>query len=177
MRKTFFIESQNMKAVYCMKIFTIIYVFFLSLQSVAQTRLYNPQANAQKEISDAIAKAKAEKKNLLVQTGGNWCSWCIEFNRFAHADFEIDSLITADYIVYHLNYSQENKNAFIMARYGYPERFGFPVFLVLDENGNRIHTQNSAYLEQGKTYNKMKVMEFLKHWNRSALRPVTYNNR
>ena len=35
----------------------------------------------------------------------------------------------------------------ILAKYGYPQRFGFPVFIVLDGNGNRIHTQNSAYLE------------------------------
>ena len=29
-----------------------------------------------------------------------------------------------------------------------------------DENGNRIHTQNSVYLEEGKGYNKDKIAEF-----------------
>lgn len=145
----------------------------LPAQSV-QAKLYNPVANAETEIAGMIRKAKAEKKNVLIQAGGNWCVWCLEFNRFCHTDPQIDSVLAADFIVYHLNYSPENKNLSLLAKYGYPQRFGFPVFLVLDENGNRIHTQNSSYLEQGKSYNKRKVMEFLSSWNRTALDPASY---
>lgn len=139
-----------------------------------EAKLYNPLANAEKDIADAVKKAKAERKYVFIQAGGNWCAWCLEFNSFCHSDKQIDSMLTSDFIVYHLNYSQENKNSAIMVRYGFPQRFGFPVFLVLDENGNRIHTQNSVYLEQGKSYNKRKVIEFLQQWNRVALNPGTY---
>lgn len=138
-------------------------------------KLYNPGANAEKQISDAIKKAKTERKNLIIQAGGNWCSWCIEFSRFCKSDVQVDSLLRSDYIVYHLNYSPENKNTSILARYGYPQRFGFPVFLIIDENGNRVHTQDSEYLEQGKSYNRRKVLEFLLNWNRTATNPTAFS--
>ena len=149
-------------------------LLFYGSQVFGQTvdkKLYNPGANADKEINDAVKKARAENKNVFIQAGGNWCSWCMEFNRFCLADKQVDSIIKADYVVYHLNYSPENKNETIFSRYGYPQRFGFPVFLIVDGSGNRIHTQNSSYLEQGKSYNKRKLMEFLQQWNRKAVNP------
>jgi thioredoxin-related protein len=147
------------------------------LSSGAQTeekKLYDPSADASIDISAAIKLAKIAHKHVLLQAGGNWCSWCIEFNRFTLADGQIDSLINQCFVVYHLNYSKENPNKQVFARYGYPQRFGFPVFIILDEDGNRIHTQNSEYLEQGKSYNKQKVMDFLVQWTPQALDPSLY---
>ena len=139
-------------------------------------KIYNPSANAAKDIAAAVEQAKAEHKHVLLQGGGNWCSWCIEFNRLAHADGEIDSLLKKYFVVYHLNYSLDNKNSEVFKKYGYPQRFGFPVFIILDANGNRIHTQNSEYLEQGKSYNKQKVYEFLLNWTPQALEAVLYKD-
>ncbi|MBS1914974.1 MAG: thioredoxin family protein [Bacteroidetes bacterium] len=139
------------------------------------TKIYDPNANADSDIAAAIKKAKAENKYVLLQAGGNWCSWCIEFNRFEHADSSIDSLLNKCFVIYHLNYSKENENKSIFAKYGYPQRFGFPVFIILDGSGNRLHTQNSEYLEQGRSYNKQKVYEFLLNWTPQALTPALYN--
>lgn len=154
--------------------FAFTFTFQLAWSQTAEHKLYNPTANAENDIKSAIKKAQQENKHMLVQIGGNWCKWCIEFNRFCKADAQIDSLLNADYIIYHLNYSKENKNEKMLAAYGFPQRFGFPVFIILDENGNRVHTQNSSYLEDHESYSKIKVMEFLKQWNRKALKPQTY---
>lgn len=61
-----------------------------------------------------------------------------------------------------------------MADLGFPQRFGFPVVVILDRNGNRIHTQNTAYLEKEKSYDKKVMMEFLKQWSPVALDPESY---
>jgi thioredoxin-related protein len=159
-------------------------VFFLSgfiycshaQAPVTKPSLYQPGEDAGKAIAAAIKQAMAENKHVLIQAGGNWCSWCIEFNRFCSADFQLDSLLKKDFVVCHLNYSKENYNKPLFARYGYAQRFGFPVFIVLDEHGNRIHTQNSSYLEKDKSYDKEKVMEFFESWNRKALDPAVYIN-
>lgn len=149
---------------------------FVCATSIAQEKkLYDPAADAEKDIAAAVKKAKAENKFVLIQGGGNWCSWCIEFARFAKADTQIDSAMNAGFVWYHLNFSKENKNEKIFAKYGYAQRFGFPVFIILDGDGNRIHTQNSAYLEDGKkSYDKEKVLEFLQMWSPLALDPKTY---
>jgi thioredoxin-related protein len=158
------------------KIILLAIIAFTGLSATAQEKkLYDPTANAEKDIADAIKKAKAENKFVLVMGGGNWCSWCIEFARFAKADAQIDSSLNAGFIFYHLNYSKENKNEKVFAHYGYAQRFGFPVFIILNGNGERIHTQNSSYLEDGKkSYDKSKVLEFLEGWCPKALDPKQY---
>ena len=56
-----------------------------------------------------------------------------------------------------------------MKRLENPGRFGYPVFVILDANGKRIHTQDSGLLEEDKGYSKRKVSTFLKGWAPSAL--------
>lgn len=136
--------------------------------------IYHPNTNAADDIAKAVAQAKKENKHVLIEAGGNWCVWCMRFNRITTADVQIDSLIKANYIVYHLNYSKENKNDAVFAQYSFPQRFGFPVFIILDGTGNRIHTQNSAYLEQNNYYSKEKIVDFLQSWTVASLDPKQY---
>ena len=159
------------------KIFIVIISLFFTANIFAQeTKLYNPAADAEKDIAAAVKQAKAEHKYVLVMGGGNWCSWCIEFARFTKADPQIDSIINSAFIWYHLNFSKENKNLKTLARLGYPQRFGFPVFIILNEHGERIHTQNSEYLEDGKkSYDKNKVKDFLEMWSPKALDGKQYS--
>lgn len=147
------------------------FVFTLSLikaNDVDTGKLYSPTANTIKDISEAIKKARDANKYVLIQAGGNWCSWCIAFNGFTIADKQIDSSLKANFVIYHLNYSKENKNYRTFKKYGFPQRFGFPVFLILDGNGKLLHTENSAYLEKGKSYDQVKVLEFLRNWRPAA---------
>lgn len=151
---------------------------FISLATWAQeTKLYNPAADAEKDIAAAVKKARAENKYVLLQGGGNWCSWCLEFARFCKADPGIDSVMKSAFVWYHLNWSKENKNNKIFARYGYPQRFGYPVFIILDGKGERLNTQNSEYLEDGKkSYDAQKVKAFLQMWSPRALNAKMYQD-
>lgn len=138
-------------------------------------KLYNPAANADKDIAQAIQQANIEDKFVLIQGGGNWCKWCIEFARFCKADAQIDSILNKNFVWYHLNYSKENENKTIYAKYGFPQRFGFPVFIILNGKGENIHIQQSDFLEDGKkSYDKEKVMAFLNNWSPSSLMPAQY---
>jgi hypothetical protein len=58
----------------------------------------------------------------------------------------------------------------MMKRLGNPGRFGYPVFVVLDEKGKVIHTQDSSFLEEGQGYDKAKVIRFFKNWTPSAVK-------
>ena len=135
-------------------------------QDLTKFKLYKPEDNAKQEIAAAVKKAKEEGKHVLVQIGGNWCIWCARFNDFVTKDKSLDSLINSNYVVYHLNYSKENKNSDLLAKYEFPQRFGFPVFMILNEKGDLLHTQSSWYLESGKSYDKEKVTAFFNDWGR-----------
>lgn len=149
----------------------------LKAQDLSKFHIYHPEANGEKEIAEVVKQAKGKGKHVLIQVGGNWCIWCARFYDFVSSDKVLDSIMQADYVVYHLNWSKENRNEALMAKYKYPQRFGFPVFLVLDQKGHLIHTQNSAYLEEGKSYSKEKVTGFLADWAPAALDPSTYKNK
>lgn len=163
-----------------MKQFFVLFTFCLiTIISFAQEKkLYTPMADAQKDIAAAMKKAKAEHKFVLIQAGGNWCSWCIEFARFAKADAKIDSVINASFVLYHLNYSKENENKAMFSKLSYPQRFGYPVFIILNEKGELIHTQASEYLEDGmKSYNQQKVQSFLEMWSPRVLQPKMWGDK
>ena len=162
-----------------MKIFRLVIIFILlSQMSFSQDmknfKLYNPYENVDSALKIVLTQAKKENKHVFVQIGGNWCVWCARFNDFVNKDQQLDSAMNKNFIVYHMNYSPENRNPEVLKKFGYPQRFGFPVFIMLDDKGNRLHTQNSAYLEEDKSYSKRKVLEFFDHWGPKALDPEQY---
>ncbi len=163
-----------MKKLYFLLLFVGLMTF--SFAQHEKVKLYDTAANAPHEISAIIKTANNLNKHIVIMAGGNWCSWCLRFNELITTDAQLDSIVKADYIVYHLNFSKENKNEATFAKFGYPQRFGFPVFIILDQNGTRIHTQNSGLLEEGKGYSKDKVKEFFLQWNRKAISPDSYKN-
>lgn len=138
------------------------------------TKLYNPAANVEQDIAALLVKAKAQKKHILIQVGGNWCIWCYRFNAFVQTDTLLRQLVNDNYLVYHLNYSKENKNLPYLAKLGYPQRFGFPVLVVLDAHGNRLHTQDSGLLQKGNGYDERKVKIFFQNWSPAAFLPELY---
>ena len=51
---------------------------------------------------------------------------------------------------------------------------GKDVLVVLDDNGHRLHTQDTWYLELDKGYDPEKVGRFLLSWNRAAVDPTSF---
>lgn len=154
----------------------VLFFFSVSMLTAQQASpgLYHPEADAEADISAAIEKAAAEGKFVLIQGGGNWCSWCYKFHNFIRNDEELKALAEENFVWYHLNYSKENNNKALYEKYGFPQRFGFPVLIILDGKGQRIHTQDSALLESGDGYDRKKVLNTLKSWAPKALDPAGY---
>jgi len=147
--------------------------FFASTTLFAQQtqtpKIYDEKVDAMKQIQTAIAEAQTEGKYVFCQVGGNWCPWCIRFASFVENDTIIKPLMDSDFVYIHVDWSRDNKNPEAMKFLGNPGRFGFPVFVIIDEKGKPIHIQNSAYLEQDKGYSTTKVKEFLQNWTPQAV--------
>lgn len=156
----------------------LIFVLGLIITSVAQEKpkptLYNPSADAKADIAAAVKKAAVENKHVFLQLGGNWCGWCILYNNLVTTNDTLETYMDKNYVTVHINYSQENFNDEVFKSLGYPQRFGFPVFVILDSKGQRLHTQNSAYLEKGKGHDPKKVLEFLENWAPNSVDPKNY---
>jgi thioredoxin-related protein len=136
-------------------------------------KLYDPSLDGMKQIQEAVGKASAQGKFVLVQYGGNWCSWCRKFDAFCKADTSISYIINANYIPVKLNYDPTNKNDESNLYLGNPARFGFPVFIIVDGKGKVMHIQDSSLLEEGSGYSKQKVTGFFSQWTPGAIVPKT----
>ena len=136
-----------------------------SVSAQQSIKIYNPDADAKAEVAAAVAKAAADGKHVFLQIGGNWCPWCVKFHTMITENAKLDSLVKANYEVVKVNFSKENDNHELLATLGYPQRFGFPVFVILDGKGNVLHTQDSWYLEQEKNYSPEKVEHLFKMWS------------
>jgi thioredoxin-related protein len=152
----------------------------VTLSANAQTALkkvYNEDINPLEQIDQALVKAKAERKFVVCQVGGNWCPWCLRFADFITNDTAISKVISENFEYIHVNYNprraggeeQQQQAAALMKRLDNCGRFGFPVFVVLDEDGKVIHIQDSSFLEEGQGYNQEKVLRFFKNWTPQAV--------
>ncbi len=142
-------------------------------------KVYDERINPMEQIDQAIEKAKGEGKFVVCQVGGNWCPWCLKFADFIANDSTISELIDENFVYIHVNYnprkSEGEEKALLskkmLERLSNPSRFGYPVFVVVDEQGKVLHIQDSSFLEEGESYNKEKVLRFFRNWTPRAVRP------
>ncbi|MBQ8157460.1 MAG: thioredoxin family protein [Prevotella sp.] len=143
-----------------------------------ESKVYNEDINPIEQIDQAVAKAKLEGKYVICQVGGNWCPWCLRFADFITRDTTISKVIDENFNYIHVNYNPRKSQGAekmeqgraLMKRLDNCGRFGFPVFVVLDEEGRILHIQDSSFLEEGKGYNQEKVLRFFKNWTPKAVR-------
>ena len=163
------------------KLFTACIALFVAMSVNAQTALkkvYNEDIDPIGQISQAVDKAKTEGKFVICQVGGNWCPWCLKFADFVTTDTTVNKMVDENFVYIHVNYNPRKSEgeakaqqaAALMKRLNNPGRFGFPVFVVLDEDGNVIHIQDSSFLEEGKGYSHEKVVRFFKGWTPKAVK-------
>lgn len=138
----------------------------------AFAKVYDESADAMAQIDEAVEVARSSGRFVVCQVGGNWCPWCLRFAKFITEDPQISQVIKENFVYVHINTSKDNKNTEALIRLGNPGRFGYPALVILNEEGNVIHIQNSAYLEEGKGYNQKKVLEFFQNWTRKAIETI-----
>ena len=153
---------------------------FLTLTASSQTALkkvYDEEINPLEQIDQAVAKARADGKFVVCQVGGNWCIWCLRFADFVTNDTTLSKVIDENFELIHVNYNPRKSEgeekarqaAALMKRLDGCGRFGYPVFVVLDDEGKVIHIQDSSFLEEGQGYSQQKVLRFFKNWTPKAV--------
>jgi thiol:disulfide interchange protein len=121
---------------------------------------FEPGRDAAADVQQAGALARAQRKMVLVDVGGEWCSWCHVFDRFVARSPEVQKAMQERYILLKVNYSPQNRNDSVLSRW--PKAKGYPHFYVLDGAGAVIASQASAELEAARDYDEAKVLAFLR---------------
>lgn len=123
---------------------------------------YDPGRDAAADIQQALAEAQRTNRNVLLEVGGDWCIWCHIMDKFFETHSDLLSLRESNYVWVKVNFSRENKNEQVLSQY--PKIPGYPHLFVLGAQGQLLHSQSTAELEAGKSYNKKKFTKFLEKW-------------
>jgi thioredoxin-related protein len=125
---------------------------------------FDPARDASSDVAHAVALARSQGKRVIVDVGGEWCTWCHIMDRFIDANDDVRALIDANYVWVKVNYSSENRNEALLGRW--PRIAGYPHLFVLDASGKLVHSQGTAALESGNGYDRERFIAMLRKWAR-----------
>jgi hypothetical protein len=126
-------------------------------------RPYQDGADAGPLIEIALTEARAENKRVLLMFGANWCVWCRRLDWVFQNDPNVSAALREGWEVVHVDVGTRGSgtNAGIIARYGDPVQHGLPCLVVLDAQGQLVHTQETGSLEAGDRHDPARVVAFL----------------
>jgi len=127
---------------------------------------FDPARDPANDLQVAIAAAKREDKRIILDVGGDWCGWCRRLDALVDGDAGIRAFRDSHFVWMKVNYSEENENRGFLSRF--PQAKGYPHLFVLDSDGELLHSQFTGVLEQGKGYDRDKLIAFLKRWAPSS---------
>ncbi len=123
---------------------------------------FDPKRNPKLDLQKAIKTATKTGKHIILDVGGEWCSWCVYMDKFFFLNPTLAKFRNDNFVWLKVNYSEENENTTFLAQY--PDIEGYPFLLVLDEAGKLIQSQETSSLEAGNGYDIAKFTAFLKKW-------------
>jgi thiol:disulfide interchange protein len=131
------------------------------------TEIYDERADAHAEIKEALEKATAEHKRVIVVFGANWCFDCHVLDKAFHRS-DLASIIAANYEVVHVDIGRGKKNQNLMTKYEVPMKRGIPGLAVLDPDGKLVYSQKNGEFENARALSPEDFLAFLNKWKPAA---------
>jgi thiol:disulfide interchange protein len=123
---------------------------------------FDPKANPTADLAAAVILARASHRRIILDVGGEWCSWCHILDNFIETHVDLQNDIARDFVWLKINFSDDNENQSFLTKY--PRIPGYPHLYVLSENGDLLHSQDTAKLELGRSYDLEKMRTFFGTW-------------
>lgn len=123
---------------------------------------FDPKRDAAADVERAVAEAKRTNRNVLLDVGGKWCVWCRILDAYFESNPDLLKLRDDNYVTLKINFGPENENKALLSKY--PEPRAYPHIYVLDAEGKLLQSQGTGELEEGRSYNREKMIGFLKKW-------------
>jgi thioredoxin 1 len=131
--------------------------------SASEKQIYSETADAHVEIKEALKKAQAEHKRVIVVFGANWCYDCHVLDAAFHRP-DLSQIIAANYEVVHIDIGRGQKNQDLMAKYDVPMKRGIPGLAVLDSDGKLVYSQKNGEFENARALSPDDFRAFLEKW-------------
>ena len=117
----------------------------ISQLPIVEMHVYDEDANADKQVDAAFAKAKKAHKRVLLDLGGNWCPDCVVLHNLMLLP-DVQKFVDAHYEVVMVDIGRYDRNGQIAARFGYTKKLeGAPTILVVDPKSSKVINADNIY--------------------------------
>ena len=96
--------------------------------------VYNEQADARADINVALSSAQAQRKNVLVVFGANWCGDCRALEH-KMSEGSLAGHVDKRFVIVKVNVGRFDRNTDLAAQMGVPLKKGIPAVAVLSPDG------------------------------------------
>ena len=130
------------------------------------SKIYDEQRDPFKDATAALALAKETNRQVLIEIGGNWCSWCHKMDTFLAKNPDVYEALHSQYVLLKISVSDSNENSDFMK--SLPPVLGYPHMYVSTAQGKMILSKDTAELLAGNNYSTSQWLNFLSDWSVSA---------
>jgi tetratricopeptide (TPR) repeat protein len=125
--------------------------------------LYPADADAGKEIEEALKQAVIEKKRVLLMFGGNWCYDCHVLDRALH-ESDAGKIVKESFLLVHVDIGEGDKNLGLVKKYKTTLDKGVPVVVILGSDGSALYSSDDGEFEAARRMMKRDLLAFLTRW-------------
>jgi hypothetical protein len=115
--------------------------------------------DADADIRLGLATAKADGRRVLIEVGGDWCSWCDRMDEYFAKNPDLATLRDHNFVL--VKVATEPGRYVPPALRRFPVIPGYPHLFVLDEKGALVQSKDTNELELGDSYDRDKFIRFL----------------
>jgi thiol:disulfide interchange protein len=149
----------------------------LAQVALAQGRVIYPDpAVAKTEIHQALERAKAQHKRVILDFGGNWCGDCKVLDIYFH-DPANKSLLEDNFELVDVNIGRYDANQDIADQYGIPLKRGVPALVILSPEGKVLLAQTHGEFESMRSLQSSDLTKFLNDWKPAHKGGGTHSGR
>lgn len=128
----------------------------------AYSQHYDPARDPFVDGRAALQLAQQTNRRIFIEVGGNWCSWCLQLDKFLDENQHIREQLHQYFVVLKINVSEKNDNAEFMA--GFPKPLGYPHIYIAEADGTIILSKDTAQLLDNSRYSATRFQQFIDKW-------------
>lgn len=126
------------------------------------SKVYDDKRDPFKDAAAAIKLAKETERNVLLEIGGNWCTWCHKMDAFLEENPDIYQKLHKEYVLLKINVSDSNENEAFMK--SLPPTLGYPHMYISTASGKMILSKDTAELLEENNYSREAWLTFIEQW-------------
>lgn len=125
----------------------------------ADAPVYDESADAPAQVAQALAKAKADHKQVMIVFGANWCGDC----KMLDGEFKkpaMKALLDANYVIVKVDVNRFNKNLDVVKPYGEVIKKGIPSIVIATPANQLVYATNGGELADARKMGEAGVASF-----------------